>query len=350
MWTFQSPLHVLAKRVLRRPACELTSVAVRSWELAPGETTITPPALFLPNQLERVTRWEFSTQHPAAVMQGGITVHHRPARAFLLEDACLIDGAIYKGRACQHLAPRPSRMPRVRADRELDNAAVYCTFVGNRYFGNWLTDSCVTYPLAAAEGEPITLTQPFAGHMPDYEALFGMHPTRLDAARLRRAIIFDDVGQNQGKRQRWRGLGQKLLNQVNVKPHPGVFLTRGQHGQRRVLVNEAEVAQRLRDRRGFRVIDPEATDLRGILTACAGARIVAGVEGSQLIHGLILLGAGRGLFTIQPPNRFLSALKDFTDRDQQHFGFVVGTPDGQDFRADAEEIERTLDMFPASRC
>ncbi|MNF13771.1 hypothetical protein D3C80_2157320 [compost metagenome] len=52
------------------------------------------------------------------------------------------------------------------------------------------------------------------------------------------------------------------------------------------------------------------------------------------------------MLTLQPPNRFVSYYKYLTDRDSQHFGFVVGMPEGDGFIVDIDEIERTLDLFP----
>ncbi|MNJ64657.1 hypothetical protein D3C77_606240 [compost metagenome] len=72
-----------------------------------------------------------------------------------------------------------------------------------------------------------------------------------------------------------------------------------------------------------------------------------GVEGSQLVHGVNVLQAGGSLLVLQPPNRFVSYYKFLTDRDNQHFGFVVGTPEGDGFTIDIEEVERTLDLLPA---
>ncbi|MNG24774.1 hypothetical protein D3C84_1095360 [compost metagenome] len=84
-----------------------------------------------------------------------------------------------------------------------------------------------------------------------------------------------------------------------------------------------------------------------IVAACAGARTVIGIEGSQLIHGVNVLAPGGSLLILQPPDRFVCFFKYLTDRDQQNFGFVVGTPDGEGFRIDPDEVERTLDLFPA---
>ena len=51
-----------------------------------------------------------------------------------------------------------------------------------------------------------------------------------------------------------------------------------------------------------------------------------GVEGSQLVHGVNVLQPGGALLALQPPNRFVSYYKYHTDRDNQHFAYVVGTP------------------------
>ena len=86
-----------------------------------------------------------------------------------------------------------------------------------------------------------------------------------------------------------------------------------------------ELAEHLRDRRGFRIIDPAKSDVATIVAACAGARVVVGIEGSHLIHGVNLLPLGGSLLVLQPPNRLLCFFKYLTDRDHQNFGFVVGT-------------------------
>lgn len=341
----QAPARALAARLLRRPSKPLAVVAARSWEIAPAETSVTPPALFLPNQLERVTGWEFATEHPARVVHGRITAQHGATRAFLLENAWLLDGVLYKGDASEVLTPRFRRRLHLQVEREVEQGAVYCSYVGNKYFGNWLMDDCVTYALAAAEGEPITTPIGPNPHQAAYEAWLDMRPVRPQTAFLRRAVVFQDIPQNRSKHRRFRELSRKLLAHVEARPHPGVFILRGGSGQRRMLANEAEIAQHLRERHGFRVLDPREADLPSIMGACAGAQVVAGVEGSQLLHGIMVLQPGGALLTLQPPNRFVTVLKDLTDRDQQHFAFVVGTPRGEDFHVSIEEVERTLEMI-----
>jgi hypothetical protein len=347
MWSLLAVEQIIRKRAFGKDPRALASVAVRSWEIAPGETTVAPSAHFLPNQLERVTGWAFASEHPRRAMEGGMAVDHGKTRGFLLEDAWLIDGTLYKDDACSCLAPRAGPWPRIRVDREIAHGALFCTPGGNKYFGQWLMDDCVTYPMALAEGVPITTAQPVNVHTPAYEDWLGIDPLRLEAAFLREAVIFDDVGQNRHKHARFRAMSEKLLSHVKASVHPGVFIVRGRTGERRLLRNEMELAEHLRDRRGFRILDPAKADVPTIVATCAGARTVVGVEGSGLIHGILVLPPGGAVLTLQPPNRFVGLYKHLTDRDHQYFGFVVGLPgkDG-DFSVDPGEVERTLDLFP----
>ncbi len=344
-WTFAAIRHVLKTWIAHRPSLALRSVAVNTWEIAPSETSIAPPAYFLPDQLERVTGWAFASEHPRRAMAGGSVVHGA-TRGYLLKDVWLIDGALYKGDAYSWLLPRSSPWPQIRVEHEIDRGAVFCTAMGNKYFGQWLMDDCVTYPMASDEGIPVTTDQAVNIHTPDYEKWLGMKPTRLNNAFFRELVIFDDVGQNRHKHLRFRAMSDHLLSHVKATPHTGVFILRGGTGELRLLHNEVELAEQLRDRRGFRILDPAKTDVPTIVAICAGARTVVGVEGSGLMHGILALQPGGSVLTLQPPNRFVKVYKDLTDRDHQHFGFVVGHAESQGFCINPEEIERTLDLFP----
>lgn len=348
VWSVLPAVHQ-AMRLARRRVRSLEEVAQASWEISPAHLRTSPGALFLPDQLQRISGFsEFgSRETDLPKLQGGPGGAHGATRAFRLRDALLIDGALYKGDACRHLHPRLNRVPRLRIEREIDRGAVYCTFGGNRFFGQWLMDDCVTYPLASAEGVPVTTAQPVNAHTMGYEAWLGMNPVRSAGVFFRELVVFDDVGQNPSKHDRFRALGDKLLGRVGAKPHPGVFIVRGQTGMRRVLANEMAIAERLRDRRGFTIVDPTKADVPTIVKACAGSRIVTGVEGSGLMHGILPLSPGGGVLVLQPPTRFSAIYKDLTDRDGQRFGFVVGLPRGDDFWIDPDEVERTLDLFTA---
>ncbi len=348
MWTIAAVKRIVRKRLLRGVEPPIESVAVKSWVLAPGEATTSTRAVFLPGQLERITGWAFVKDHPGPEMAGGVPLYHQPTRAFLLKDAWLLDGTLSCGAACSYLQHRAKRLPQVECRQEIGHAAVYCTAGGNRWFGQWLMDDCVTYPLAAAEGVPVTTDNNFGAHMKTYEEWLDMSPTRVDNAFLREVVVYDDVGQTRDKSRRFKAMTAKLLARLDAKPHAGVFILRGTAGARRVLQNELALAERLRDRRGFRVIDPMVADVPTILRTCAGARVVCGVEGSGLMHGIMVQPPGSAVMTLQPPNRFFAGYKHQADRDGNFFGFVVGRQVGEDFTVDGDEVERTLDLFPGA--
>jgi hypothetical protein len=303
------------------------------------------PAYFLPGQLDRVTGSAY-TDDPRREMAGGTISYQQPTRGFLVKGAWLIDGAVYKGNGCTYLHSRSGIVPELDVAYEVDRGSMYSTFDGNGFFGLWLTDDCAKYPLAANEGFPVTTSQPASPHQLQYEHWLEMYPLRLPSAYFRELVLFDDQNQNENKGRRFRSISNKILSHVHYSRHPGTFIIRGSSGKRRIMHNELEVAEYLRTRRGFRVVDINVHDVRTIASACAGAEVIIGVEGSHLIHGIAVLNPGDSIVTLQPPNRFCSVIKRTTDRDGQNFGFVVGHAGGDGFTVDPIEVERTLDLLP----
>lgn len=337
---------MLRAKLLRRFPVEITAIADRSWEIAPGESTVARQAYFLPGQLERVKDIAY-TKDFRREMTGKLPLHHNPTRGFLIKDAVMVDGAIYKANAWHWLHRRTTRFPKFRIDEEIERAALYSTADGIAFFGLWLEDDCVTYPLALNEGIPLTSDHvPLSAHMLTYEDWLEMRPARFKSVYIRELVLFDDAGQTRHKRARFRSISNKLLSKVKAEPHPGVFILRRDSGKSRIMANELELAESLRSRRGFRVVDVTKDDVPSILAACAGARVVAGVEGSHLVHGIMMLKPGMSVLTLQPPHRFCSVIKRTTDPDNQHYGFVVGQAHSDGFSVDLDEVERTLDLLP----
>jgi len=341
------PIRHLFRRAARFQRRDIKEFASRSWQLAPAETRLLPPATFLPGQLERVTGYEFVPDDFRCQMYGGIEIQHAATVAYLVEDAHFIDGVLYKGVAQTVCGSPRHRIPRLHVAQEIARGAVYCTPGGERYFGQWLLDDCVTYPLACNEGTPLTTATTLSDHATVYERCLGMNPCRVEAAFVRKLVVFDDFGQNANKRARFRSLSARLEALTPGVPHPGVFVIRGTRGSRRVLKNEDAVARHLQETRGFRIVDPMQLDVPAILSACAGARVIVGIEGSHLVHALLLMQQTQSLLIIQPPFRFSTGLKDVANREEVQFGFVVGHQDGIDFTVDIDEVERTLDLLAA---
>lgn len=136
----------------------------------------------------------------------------------------------------------------------------------------------------------------------------------------------------------------RLLAKRDLAPVPGVFLLRGQSGERRILLNEQEIANRFASEYGFIVLDPETASFEEVIAACGQARIAAGVESSALAHPCVLLPKDAMLFVIQPAERTCVTFKLLTDRRGLDFAFVVAEGPLDGFTADWTEIRRTLDL------
>lgn len=329
----------------------LESLSVKSWQIAPANTTISKKAFFLEGQLDRVTGTAY-TDDPQAMMQGGITIEHEPTRAYLLNNIWLINGSVYKGlnRFLFHdrtkLSTKMNYFPPITVDTEIKNASLYSSFDGNEFFGLWLTDDCTSYKLAAAEGIPITTDIFTSPHMLEYEKLLGMNPYRTNSAYIKDAVFFDDNwGNNKKKQDLFNENKATLLSKFSGNSHPGVFILRRNSGKTRIMLNEIEIAEQLQEKYGFKIVDVTKQTVNEIISACVGAKIVVGIEGSHLMHGLMVLEPGASVLTLQPPNRFCGVLKITTDMQDLQYGFVVGIQKEENFYINLEEVERTLELF-----
>jgi hypothetical protein len=330
-------------RLLRRRPRDILSAAVEQWQIAPGNSVEVRPAKRLTGQLCRIRGAEFGTV--AQVVKdfvGGHDAMQPPTMGYRLKDVLLIDGVLYAGDAVRHLKRRSNRLPVRFVPQDIESAASYESWLGNRWFGNWLSDDCLTYALAKQSGQPFT-SHPATGHMAAYEQALDMRPSRQTAARFGELILFDDQSHNDDKRQRADRLRQRLTGGRSER-HPGIFLLRRRSGALRMLANEREIAERLAARRGFTILDPSTASLEEIVRLCSGAAVVAGVEGSHLVHGLAVMPPDARAFVIQPPDRTVSALKRLTDRQGQDYSLLVGVGTHEAFSVNGDEVERTLDL------
>jgi hypothetical protein len=341
------PLVQQLRQVLGQTPLDLEDRAVERWTISPGTRRTVPAARFLDGQLDRILGTEFGAiEDVVRDLRGGFESSDDETLGFRLKDVDYVDGVLYGPGGVRHLRQRSRWRPGYRVPTEVVSGALYETWIGNRWFGSWLMEDCVRYELARRHGQPVT-TAPLAaqGHAKAYEQRLDMHPRRVSAVHFDELIIFRDSAGNEGKRQRAQQMRDRLVANVSGASHPGVFILRGQAGDRRVLLNEMALAQQLAARRGFKVLGPLASSVDEIVGACAGARVVAGVEGSQLVHGLVCMPPDAALLVIQPPHRVVSVLKLVTDRQGQTFGFVVASGGNDEFTVDADEVERTLDLL-----
>ena len=342
--------HRLRKSFGAKPF-KLSDVASDSWQIAPSEVSCESRTFLLPGQFDRVQQFSPFSESPEferASLLGGQEIVHAATTAYVLRDVMLIDGGLYKGAVAQHLHSR-TRFPFFSSLTEVaDRHALFCTFGGNMYFGNWLMDDCVTYALARSCGVPTRTKRPMlTDHMSQYSNILDMDAVHLDNRLFKELVVFEDLAQNQNKKLRAIAVSKKLTAHLDIKPHAGVFLLRGSTGSSRILENEQELAQHLNHKFGLKVLDVTKLSVMEITAACAGAQMVVGVEGSHLLHGILHLAPSGSLLVLQPPKRYSTLLKGLTERDGQQFGIVVGTPGlhPDSFSMDRDEVDRTIALM-----
>jgi capsular polysaccharide biosynthesis protein len=284
---------------------------------------------------------EFARARGADWVHAGVTVHE-------FADAAVTGGSVYSGGARLRLYPGSVAGAALRGPvAEVDRAALDCTWVGGRFFGHWLTDDCTTHLLARDHADPIGVERPLYSQEAGYCRMLGLDLRKVASVRVRSLLVFADFGQNSNKRARYKQMRAALIGGRQPSSRAGIYLRRGSSGAMRHLENEVEIEERLA-RRGFAIVDPSTLGAEELVHACAGAPCVVGVEGSALAHGVMTVREGGALVTLQPPWIFNNIFKDYADCLGLPYGFVVGVRSGTGFRVSADEIERTLDLFPTA--
>jgi len=345
------PIRRRLRDILRLSKHELAAAAIDSWELAPAEIMDVPPVIALPGQAELITRTEFA---PVDIvlrsLSGDPAELAAPTMAYRLRDVDIVDGVLYTRGISVHLRRRRKLLALPRKVDHYASGALFETWVGNRWFGNWLLDDCLSYRLAESIGvQPVTTMPARQGHVPRYEELLDINPCRLGDAHFDELIVFDDHSNNGHRLERAQDMRRRLLRGRNPTENPGVFFFRGRSGDLRILENEEEIATRLATEYGFRVMFAEDYSVDEMIEASGGARIIAGIEGSQLTHGITVMPPGSTLLTIHPADRASTAMKLHSDRWQARFAMIIGRGVAQSFRVEWDDVARTLDMIEEER-
>lgn len=343
------PYSARMRKLMGRPEPDFHAGAVETWQVAPGDVLRFSPSLALPGQLERIRASVFATlpETIEALTRDG-EAQEGPTMGWRLRDVDLVDGVLYRPGAELHLRNRHRRFGLALRPRRAIRAALYESWITNRWFGSWLMDGLVTWPLAQATGMAMTTSAaPAPGsHAARYEEILGVTPGRIQGdVHFDELVLFGDLSNNGDKWRRQRDLRDRLLAGRDPAPVPGVFLLRGSGGDLRLLKNERELAERLAAERGFLVIDPMAVTVDELIAACGAAQAIVGVEGSHLVHGIMAAPPGAAILPIQPPDRVAATLKQLADRLGQRFGLVVAEGNDSVFTLNWKDLAGTLDLF-----
>lgn len=338
------------RRFIKGQAPDLRKMAVRSWEICPAETQTCPPAIHLPDALDRVTAlspwrdWESERR----AIEGG-PVEHAATHAHLIEHVNIAGAFLYCGAAKmqagfgqQRIAFRDSVPVQRMAEAQLVS-----NWAGSHYFGLFLRAVLPMELLANDNAPTISVTTKPYGHEDGYRAILSMpRPPLIKAARVDRLTVYTDFGQNTSKAARYAELRRRLRRSLGegCEKRPGIYLKRGTTGEQRIVANEEEVEETLKAL-GFDIVEPDVLDAQTIARRLLDTPIVVSVEGSHLAHAIYPIADGGTLLVLQPPDRFAMAFKEFTDRADLRFAFTVGHPEPNGFRVDIHDLKRTLDLI-----
>lgn len=335
-------------RMLSGPQA-LEDVASDSWEVHPETAIDTHPALYPEGALDRISAlspWR-SWEVEQGLIDGGV-VRHAATRALVLERADLVRGFVYCGASVLRFGQGKASLIESGLPRwqEIADAHLGSVWTGADFFGHFLTDTLTLQLLPPAGATIVGAPGKPYRHEAGYRALLGLdRPDMPERARIDRLTVYVDYGQNAHKTQRYDVLRARV-RAASPKPpaRPGVFLCRGVDGDPRRLANQDALTDLL-DGNGFDILDCDSLDPAEIVHRSLDARIIVGVEGSHLSHGLYPVAAGGALLVLQPPDRFAMPYKEVADALGLRFGFVVGHPAAEGFSVDLDEVRLMLDRL-----
>jgi Glycosyltransferase 61 len=323
----------------------LEDVAEKSWVLSPAEATVIPPAFYDEDDLARVTGVDADSSREIEWrrIRGGAREY--PASvAYQLRDAVLSKGHVILPQLVYPVTTDPLPLWGRYLETEHEPSLLTATFNGSRYFGHWMMDELTRMLAAPRVGQPVAPPRPLSSHQQQYLKLLDLGPPERSDVLFRQLTILDERNQGKYRRERYVVLRERVRRGRRVVPCEGVMLLRKQTGAARILVNEEDVAERLAER-GFRVMCPTEHTVEEILDTCMGAKVVLGVEGSQMTHALFAMQDRGSLVVLQPPNRFNNILKAYCDGLGLRYAFTVGHQRKEGFFVEPEKVMRLLDRL-----
>jgi capsular polysaccharide biosynthesis protein len=348
----------LLGRMVRRAVCrrapDIRTLTSKNWTLCPAEEALTPPAIHLPGEVDRIqglSPWRERNSELGLIAGGKVS--HAASQAHLLENVELVGAWLYKGAA----AAKPGYGKREWLLRDalpvqrLAETHLVTVSTGSHFFGCLMLDD---YPLAllpdAGAHCTLMLTQVYPHDLPYRQMLGLLHDVPVERARIDKLILYTDFAQNSLKARRYETLRAKLHTNVqrSTLPGAGVYLHRGRTGELRLLENEAQIERSLA-KMGFDVIDPMALSVAEIARRTLDAPLVVAVEGSHLSHAIYSAAPDATFVVLQPPTRFAMAYKEYTDRVGMRFAFLVGEQAAGGFTVSPGHLQRLLDLVTTVR-
>ena len=326
-----------------RPPKGLFEAAARQEEIEPATSHELPPAISLPDELDRVTAFAGDPEQQRALLRGGRR-DEGPTIAYDYDDALVADYTLYAGGTHQVYRASDKRPILAASALQLDRAQLCTTACAQNYFGHFFHDALPLEELAANRGlAPLTFARAPWLHEPGYRALFERRALATSLARVSRLSVVDERNLNGGWVARMDALRARLRAKVTPTGDRRVYITRGSLFSGRSLANEGQLAEALA-KQGFRILEPENETPEAIAAILSGAELVASMTGSAQAHALVALPRGATLVEIQAPSVFGALGKLLGGRIGFNWAYVVADQAGDRFTLDPARLLRTIDL------
>lgn len=308
---------------------DLQSISTHTELICPAEDFKVEPAVFFPEDVARITQvCDHRDKETEQILLYGGTIRHGASLAYHLRDT-IIDGLCAYSKENKHRFGYGSDTILLRSideRRHYKQAALVGTFSGNHYFGTFMMNDIPLSLLPGEDAARISGTPNNYHHERDYRDIldFSAGITGVNST-VDDLIIYSDASQSRSKQARYEKIRSAVKNRYPLKSNDsaGIYIRRGSTGSLRLLVNEAEVEKCLSEF-GIQVIDPSQITAEQIIIKGLNSKLVIGVEGSHLSHGIYTIHESGCFLVLQPPDRFSLAYKDYTDRMSMKFAFLVG--------------------------
>lgn len=213
----------------------------------------------------------------------------------------------------------------------------------NLYFGHWLKDGVPqTY---YAEDGTYYLSNPATWlHCAQYRDVLQLRPRDDHYVVADEVITYSDFSQGSLKRDRYRKMKQRLAAMLPTAQtsNEKVFLWRGDEGVSRNFRDADRVRDKL-ETLGWKIVDVKSS-LADLYTVLAGARIVAGMEGSHLNHVHFCTPAGTAQVILVPHDHFNAVHLGLARAVGNYCGMYVLAGSKEDgYHMDFDEFAQTVD-------
>jgi Glycosyltransferase 61 len=314
--------------------------------LQPQEVQTVQPPVMLPGMLDRVTGSDEHlpvSYHIAATLRTKVT--HAPVLRWTFRNAFVRRSGFATATHQQRFGPSREwrellgpvhSVPRMR----------YCyNSVIRRYFGHWLADGVPSALIDPQQGQLWLPFQPHWTHAGDYLRALDLSVVHEPVVQADELIVYQDHAQGSHKRARYAAIRERLHALYGVQEATDyVYLQRGMTGEQRFMANEDAFCAELR-RRNWKILDVATSSVAELQRAICRARVVVGIEGSQLNHAQASLRPGAVLVVLNPNDRYNSTHPERSRAHGVRCGVVV-LPGSKavGYHVNTDEVLRTIDL------